>query len=358
MIQSLRRLDWALILAVGLLAAASLLSLASVAPQLMPQQAAWFVAGFCIIIFGSRFEWVRLGKEPWFRAVFYWFSIALLAATYLQSGTIRGTKSWLIVGPLQFQPVELMKVALIIVYAGFFSRRHIEAWWGKNVVRSFLALLPPALLTVFHPDLGSALILAAIWASFLLMSGPHAKRLLAGLMILLVVAGTMWVAVLKPYQKDRVLGFVSADQDPLGINYNVVQSKVAIGSGGLFGKGFGGGTQAQLHFLPEAQSDFLFAAFVEEWGFVGASLLLLTFLYLLFRLSRAGVRARDNYSRFVVLGAGVFFLVHFFINVGSAVGLIPVAGITFPFFSYGGSNVLTGSILLSIIQSIHLESSS
>ena len=196
------------------------------------------------------------------------------------------------------------------------------------------------------------------WASFLLMSGPHAKRLLAGLMILLILAGTMWVTILKPYQKDRVLGFVFTDQDPLGINYNIVQSKVAIGSGGFFGKGFGGGTQTQLHFLPEAQSDFLFAAFVEEWGFVGASFLLLTFFLLLFRLSRVGVRARDNYSRFMVLGAGVFFLVHFFINVGSAVGFIPVAGITFPFFSYGGSNVLTGSILLSIIQSIHLESSS
>lgn len=358
MTRTLRDLDWALIAAVACMAGMSLLSLASVAPKLVVQQAGWFAAGFLIIIFGSRFEWLRLVKESWFRAACYWFSFALLAATYLQSGTIRGTKSWLSLGSFQFQPAELMKIALIVAYAGFFSRRHVEAWWGRNIVWSFAALALPAALVVFHPDLGSALILASIWASFLLMSGPHAKRLLAGLVILALLSGVMWATVLKPYQKERVLGFFSSERDPLGINYNVVQSTVAIGSGGIFGKGFGGGTQTQLHFLPEAQSDFLFAAFVEEWGLTGALVLLLTFLFMLSRLCRAGVRARENHGRFMVLGAGVFFLVHFFINVGSAVGFIPVAGITFPFFSYGGSNVLTGSILISIIQSIHLESSS
>jgi rod shape determining protein RodA len=356
--RAIRELEWGVLVAVALLSGISILSLASVASHLVLAQAGWFAAGLFIVIAGARFDWVRLGNERWFRMGLYLFALTLLILTYFQSGTIRGTKSWLVVGSFQFQPAELAKLALIIFLAGFFSRRHVEAWWGKNIVRSTVALVFPMGLVLFHPDLGSALILASLWASFLLMSGPHAKRLLAGIAAVALLAAGMWMFVLKPYQKERVIGFVAIDHDPLGINYNVNQSKIAIGSGGWLGKGFGAGTQTQLKFLPEAQSDFLLAAFVEEWGFVGALALLSVFLFLISRLVRVGLRARDNYSRFIVLGSGVFFLVHFFINAGSAVGLIPVAGITFPFVSYGGSNILTGSVLLSIIQHIHLESSS
>lgn len=358
MMRAIRELEWGILGAVAALAGMSILTLASVAPRLVIAQAGWFAVGILIIVAGARFDWVRLGNERWFRVGLYLFALALLVLTYFQSGTIRGTKSWLVVGSFQFQPAELAKLALIIFLAGFFSRRHVEAWWGKNILRSVVALAFPMGLVLFHPDLGSALILASLWASFLLMSGPHAKRLLAGVAVVAILAAGMWTFALKPYQKERVVGFMASDHDPLGINYNVTQSKIAIGSGGWLGKGFGAGTQTQLKFLPEAQSDFLLAAFVEEWGFVGALVLLLAFLFLISRLARVGLRARDNYSRFIVLGSGVFFLVHFFINAGSAVGLIPVAGITFPFVSYGGSNILTGSVLLSIIQHIHIESSS
>ncbi|MEK7513066.1 MAG: FtsW/RodA/SpoVE family cell cycle protein [Patescibacteria group bacterium] len=357
MITSFRRLDWVLIGMLALLAAASTVSLSSFAPELAVPQVVWFVIGFALIVAGSQLNWRWIGTQPWFRYGLYWFSVALLIATHLQGTVIRGTKSWLVLGPLQFQPAELAKLALIIVLAGFFSKRHIEASRGKNIVTSFAYLAIPFALTVAHPDLGSAAIMVVIWCGFILMSGVDKKRLLIGAVCAIAIAVVLWVSVLEGYQKNRIIGFIFSERDPLGVNYNVLQSKIAIGSAGLFGKGFRAGTQTQLHFLPEAQSDFLFAAFVEEWGLVGGFVVLLTFLVVVYRLMRIGLRARDNYSRFVVLGGGLFFLIHFFINTGSAVGLIPVAGITFPFFSYGGSNVLTSSALLSIIQHIQLESS-
>jgi rod shape determining protein RodA len=351
-------LDWKLIAALAFIAAASIVSLSSFAPSFAWSQLVWFGVAFSLIVWGSRLDWRWLGGQAWFRYGLYWLSVAFLIATHLQTTLVRGTKSWLSLGFTQFQPAEFAKLALIILFAGFFSRRHIAAWRGKNILVSLAYLLLPVALTITHPDFGSAAIMVGIWVGFLIMSGVNRKRLAVGVVAAVLVAVLLWTFVLEDYQKERVLGFVAVDNDPLGINYNVLQSKVAIGSAGLFGKGFGAGTQTQLHFLPEAQSDFLFAAFVEEWGFVGGGALLLTFLYVVYRLMRIGQGARDNYSRFVVLGSGLFFLIHFFINVGSAVGYIPVAGITFPFFSYGGSNVLTSGILLSIIQHIQLESSS
>jgi rod shape determining protein RodA len=358
MFSRLRYLDWVLIAALGVLATASLLSLSSFAPQFMWTQACFFVAGFGLIIFGSRIDWHWFGSQSWFRYGLYWVSVLLLVATYLQPTTIRGTKSWLVLGSFQFQPAELAKLSLILLFACFFSRRYIEAWRGRNIFTSLGYLALPVVLTIGHPDLGSAAIMVGIWIGFLFLSGVNAKRLGIGIVAALCIALALWVWVLRDYQKERILGFVSSSQDPLGINYNVLQSKIAIGSAGFFGKGYGAGTQSQLHFLPEAQSDFLFAAFTEEWGFLGGAVLLLTFLLVIYRLMRIGLRARDNYSRFVVLGSGLYLLIHGSINVGSALGLIPVAGITFPFVSYGGSNLLTSSVLLSIISHINLESSS
>jgi rod shape determining protein RodA len=358
MFSRLRHLDWTLLVALAILAAASVISLLSFAPSFAPRQIAWFAAAFFFIIFGSQIDWRWLGNQAWFRYGVYWVTILFLVLTHIHPTIVRGTKSWLVLGPIQFQPAELAKLALIFLLASFFTRRHIEAWRGKNLLVSFGYLALPVLLVLAHPDLGSAAILIGIWIGFLLLSGVNVKRLLVGLLIAAILAGVAWQFVLKPYQQDRIRAFLFSSGDPLGINYNVLQSKIAIGSAGFWGKGYQAGTQTQLGFLPEPTSDFLFAAFIEEWGFLGGMLILLTFLVLLYRIMRTGLRARDNYSRFVVLGGGLFFLIHFCINVGSSLGLIPVAGITFPFFSYGGSNLLTSAALLAILEHIHCESSS
>lgn len=351
-----RNFDWALLGCLFILAFGGSLSLVSVNVDFFWRQLVWYLAAFTIIFWGSQFDWKWLGGHTLFRQGFYWASVALLVLSNLQSQTIRGTKSWLVVGGIQFEPVEFAKLALIFVLANFFSKRHISAWRSKNILLSLVYTLIPAGLVVIHPDFGSTIVLLGIWVGFLLISGIHKKRFMIGVVISILLMIVAWSFLLKPYQKDRFTSFLFPERDPFGISYNVIQSKIAIGSAGLFGKGFGMGTQSHLNFLPEAHTDFIFAAFVEEWGLVGGLVIVSTFFLFLYRIICIGLGAIDNYSKFIVLGATLMLSVHFFINVGSNLGLLPVTGITFPFFSYGGSSLLTIAIIVSIIEHIKVDS--
>ncbi len=353
----IRNIDWILVGALLLVSAAGLLSLASTNIAFFWRQLVWYVVAFFIIIFGSLLNWKWILTQTWFRGGVYGISVLFLIFSQFQSGTVRGTKSWITILGLQFEPVELAKLGLIFILAGFFSRRHIAAWQNKNLFLSLIYAVVPGFLILIHPDFGSAIVVFAIWAGFLLMSGINKKRLFAGIAIALCIAAMFWIFILKDYQKDRLTAFIFPERDPFGINYNVIQSKIAIGSAGFLGKGFGQGTQVQLHFLPEAQTDFIFAAFVEEWGLLGGAVLLLTFFLIIYRLILIGLRASGNYSKFIVLGASLVFTIQFIINVGSNIGMMPVTGITFPFLSYGGSSVLTTAVLISIIEHIKFESS-
>lgn len=351
-----RDFDWLLLGCVTILASMGLVTLASIDTIFFFRQVLWFVLAFFVIIGCSRIRWQWLFTQSWFRYGFYWVSVGLLLVPYALGHTIRGTKSWIILGPLQFEPSELAKVALIVVLAGFFSRRYVAAWQSKNIALSFVYMLIPAGLTAMQPDLGSALVLGGIWLGFLLMNGIHKRRFLIGLALAIVLLFVLWMGALRPYQKDRITGFIFPDIDPLGVNYNLIQSKIAIGSAGFFGKGFGGGTQTQLGFLPEAHTDFLFASFIEEWGLLGGTVLVLTYVVLLFRIATTGLRLHRNDEKFVVLGIGLFFLIHFFVNIGSNIGIVPIVGIGLPFVSYGGSNLLTAALLIGIIERIKLVS--
>lgn len=357
MIRSLSRLDWALIGSLACLGLASLLSLGASSPEQFSRQFVWYGIAFSIIIFGSLLNWRVLLSQGWFRYGVYSFSILLLGFAHLLPGTVRGTKSWISLGGFQFEPSELAKFALIIILSYFFSRHHVDAWRTRRIVGSLGYLAIPAALTITFPDFGGTSILVFLWFGYLLFSGVNLKRLGIGIGAGLILACVLWVSFLKPYQKDRIIGFASPGNDPLGINYNVIQSKIAIGSAGLFGKGFGGGTQTQLHFLPESQTDFIFSAFTEEWGITGGVFVIGAFLFVVYRISRIGIASRDNFSKLFTLGTGLFLVSHFVVNIGSATGLMPVAGVTFPFLSYGGSNLLTTALLISIIEHIKLESS-
>jgi len=338
------------------MAAASLLTLASVAEEFFPRQLGWYVGVFVVIFVASLVDWGRLGNHAWFRYGLYGFAVFLLLVSNVFPTAIRGVRSWIAVGGFQFEPAELAKLALLVVFAHFFSRRHIEAWYGKNILVSFVLMAIPTALIMAHPDFGASTVVVVLWIAFLLMGSVHTKRLLLGLLAAGAAVVLMWSFVLKPYQQDRVVSFLSPERDPLGASYSVIQSRVAIGSGGLFGKGFGGGTQGKLHFLPAAHNDFLFAAFVEEWGAAGGAVLLLTFTFFLYRVGAVGLRAKENFSRLLALGGGVLFAVQAFINVGFNLGLLPVTGLTFPLFSYGGSSLLTSALLIGIIQHIKVES--
>jgi len=283
----------------------------------------------------------------------YLLMIALLVATFFLAPTIRGTKSWLQIGSFQLQASEFMKIALIILYAQFFRKRHTQIRRVMNIIVSFIYFIIPALLIVLQPDFGSVLILFAIWGGFLLVSGIRWRHLIITAIIFSVLGGLMWHSVLEDYQKQRIIGLFSPERDPLGINYNVIQSKIAIGSAGWLGKGFSQGSQVQLGFLPEAQTDFIFAAFIEEWGLLAGILLLIAFSFLIFRVIRIGIESDSNFGRFLCLGTAILFITQFFLNVGSNIGLTPVIGVTFPLFSYGGSSLLTNLFLLGMIQAIY-----
>lgn len=352
-----RKIDWWLIGALTFLAGASLVSLLSTKPNLFKYQLLWYGLSFPIIFLAAKINWRWLTTQNWFFLSFYWLTVILLVVTLFAGRSIRGAQSWLVIEPVRFQSSELAKIALILLFASFFSRRHLEVSTIKNIAASFFYFLLPAALVMRQPDLGTVMIFLGIWFGFLIVSGLSWRKILIGFLILILAFSFLWLTFLKSYQKERISGFIFPERNPLGINYNVIQSKIAIGSAGLFGKGFGQGTQVQLGFLPEAQADFIFSAFTEEWGLVGGFALIAAFLLIIFRIIKTGVKSESNCAKFICLGSVIVLASQFFFNVGSSLGLSPVVGTTFPFFSYGGSSLLTSALLIGIIQNIAIESS-
>lgn len=357
MIPFFRRQDWFLNGALLFLAACSLAILSSIGRALFVQQLIWFVVAFLAMQLAALIDWRPFFNYRWIVFVVYIFSVLLLLATFFFAPTIRETRSWLVFGPVQFQTSEFAKLALIILFSYFFAHSHVGIARLGVLAKSFLYFAIPSAFVLKQPDLGSTIILFCIWAGFLLVSGIQWKHLLIGLLLLSVLGVFGWTSFLKPYQKERIVAFLNPTYSPLKINYGVIQSKIAIGSAGFFGKGYGQGTQVQLGFLPAASTDFIFSSFVEEWGGLGGTLVLATFVFLLLRIIKIGLEAHNNFSKLICLGTVIMFLAQFAINMGSALGLLPVIGVTFPFFSYGGSSILINSLLLGIIQSIVIRSS-
>lgn len=357
MLTFIRRQDWFLNAAIIFLAVASLVILSSIELALFWQQLAWFFIGFTVILLFSLIDWRPLANYSWLILGIYVLVILLLVFTYFFAPTIRHTHSWLVIGPVQFQTSELAKLALIIVLSVFFAKRHVGIAHSGVLLKSFFYFAIPAGLVLIQPDLGSAIIIFSIWIGFLLVSGIRWKHLIIGFFIFLLLAVLGWNFFLKDYQKERILAFVNPAYDPLGVNYSVIQSKIAIGSGVFFGKGYKQGSQVQLGFLPAAGTDFIFAAFMEEWGLLGGFLVIAAFIFLLLRIIKIGINCQNNFYKLACLGTALMFLAQFIINMGSTLGLLPVIGVTFPFFSYGGSSILTNAMLVGIIQGAVIRTS-
>ncbi|RJQ29343.1 hypothetical protein C4571_01805 [Candidatus Parcubacteria bacterium] len=346
----------ALFLPVGILVGAGLLALSSISIELFSLQLLWVGFGILLIFVFYFSDWRLLLNYRWLISGLYVLTLVLLVVAYFKGPVIRETRSWLVLGSFHFQPVELAKVALILIYAQFFSRRHISIARWKNIAGSFVLFALPAGLVALQPDLGSALILFGIWFGFLLFSGLPTRRVVAALLVLVALGIFGWSQILKDYQRERILGVVYPERSVLGINYSVIQSKIAIGSGGLLGKGYGQGSQVQLGFLPEPATDFIVSALIEEWGLVVGLVVLGAFLYLVFGIVQIGMAAEHNFEKFIALGAAMVFGLQFLLNTGSATGITPVIGITFPFLSYGGSSILTSFLLLSLVNAIRRKS--
>lgn len=345
-----------LFLPVGILIGASLLVLSAISTHFFILQIAWAIIGCGLVAFFLFLDWRSIFNYRWMIWGLYGLGLFLLVLAYLVGPVIRNTHNWLVLGPFTLQPVEVMKVALILLYANYFSRRHLAVARWRNILTTFFLFAMPAAVAVKLPDLGSSVIFFAIWFGFLLLSGLPPRRIFAAVLVFVLAAGFIWIYVFKDYHRARIVGFLDPQANSLGINYSVIQSKIAIGSAGLWGKGYGGGTETQLGFLSEPTEDFIFAAFIEEWGVAGGLIVIAAFFMLIFQILRIGSLADENFEKFICLGAATMFGMQFLLNAGSATGLTPVVGVTFPFLSYGGSSMFANFFILAIVNSIRKQS--
>ncbi|HJX30421.1 MAG TPA: rod shape-determining protein RodA [Thermodesulfobacteriota bacterium] len=353
----LKKIDWILIGAVLVLCIISLLTLYSInygkPGILFFQKQVFFIFLGLAAMTAISFLDVRIFKNyPSSLIAIYLFGLALLAATLIFGKITRGTVSWLRIGEISFEPVELAKLIVILILAKYFSLRHVEMYRFRHIIASGVYVFLPALLILLQPDLGSAMILGAIWIGMVILAGIKIRHLILVLIIAALVFGFAWVGALKQYQKDRILTFLNPQRDPFGASYNLAQSKIAIGEGGIFGQGLGQGIQGRLDFLPEKHSDFIFAAYAEEWGFLGVVFLLCVYGVIFFRLIKISLQSQNNFSRIFSAGVCLMIFAEVFINISVTLGLLPITGISLPFVSYGGSGLLTHFLALGIVQSI------
>ncbi len=280
------------------------------------------------------------------------FVLCTLALIFLfvTGSVFKGAQGWFDLGFIAVQPADPMKLVLILVLAKYFSRRHIEIAHWKHIFISGLYALLPVLLVLVQPDFGSAIILFAIWFGMTIVSGISKKHLFlvfgAGILSMLF----LWLFVLHPYQKQRIRTFLTPMSDIRGAGYNAYQSTIAVGSGELLGKGVGYGTQSRLKFLPEYQTDFIFASFAEEWGFVGVLLLLLCFGIVTWRILANAMIGATNFETLFAMGFAIFIMTQFTVHIGMNMGLMPVTGQTLPFMSYGGSHLMTEFVGIGLIM--------
>jgi rod shape determining protein RodA len=286
----------------------------------------------------------------------YVIAVLLLVIVLVVGDAIRGARGWLELGIFNFQPVEFAKIAIIVGLAQFFSRKREEIRELKTVIHSALFVVAPVGLALFQPDMGAAVILSCVWFGMLLSTAVQKKHI-AGLVVLFALVGVAsWHMILHDYQKQRIVTFIQPEADPQGSGYNVRQSIIAVGSGEVMGRGLGKGFQSHLRFLPERHTDFIFASFAEELGFVGAGVLVIVFGVLLIRLLFIAQQAVDNLGAYIVVGVVVLFAVQLFINIGMNIGIMPVTGITLPLLSYGGSSLVMTLFLLGLTQNVYKRS--
>ncbi|MFN3301677.1 MAG: FtsW/RodA/SpoVE family cell cycle protein, partial [Patescibacteria group bacterium] len=266
--------------------------------------------------------------------------------------SLRGMKGWFFLGWFYFQPVELIKLIFIIVLAKIWAEKVKEANELKRIILSFLFLLPLVILTFFQPDFGSSLIFIFIWFFITSLNIQKIKYIIFILIFFILISLFFWQFILKDYQKARIITFFSPQKDPFGQGYQISQAKIAVGAGGLFGRGIGKGSQGQMRFLPASRTDFIFATLAEELGFFGSVLLIGLFVLIFLKIIRISRLVYDNFSFFLILGIGFNLFLHVVINIGMNLGLLPIVGLPLPLLSYGGSHLITTLISLGIVESI------
>lgn len=344
-------IDWLLFAAALPIVGAGLLALDSFSGKnvFFEKQVLWALISVGVFFVCSLVDWRFLKRTGILLSLFV-AVIVVLSGLLLVGVSVRGAQSWFQFGGISFQPADFVKLLVILILAKYFSRRHIEIAHVRHIFVSAFYALVPLVLVFFQPDFGSAVIIFCIWLGMVVASGVSKKHLAAVVLLGIVSFASLWLFVFEEYQKNRIMTFLNPYTDIQGSGYNAYQSMVAVGSGELIGRGVGYGTQSRLQFLPEYQTDFIFAAFAEEWGFVGISLLFLLFGVVFWRILYNALRGASNFETLYGIGLAVFFLAHFVVHVGMNIGLMPVTGLPLPFMSYGGSHLLAEFTGLGILM--------
>lgn len=344
-------IDWILFFSALFITVTGLVTMGSFGAEshYFSKQVVWIFVSIIIFFILSFFDYRFLKRTGVVIAIFI-VAVFLLLSLFIVGHVSKGAQSWFDFGGISFQPADFIKLIIIILLAKYFSKRHIEIANIRHIFVSGFYVFVVFALVFFQPDFGSALIIFLIWLGMILLSGISKKHLLAVFVLGSLAFGLLWSFVLQDYQKARIVNFIHPLADIRGTGYSAYQSTIAVGSGQVLGKGIGYGTQSKLSFLPEYQTDFIFAAYAEEWGFLGVLLLFILFGILLWRIIRIAYYGATNFEILFGCGVAIMFISHFLVNVGMNLGLMPVTGITFPFMSYGGTNLLTSFVGLGILM--------
>lgn len=353
----LLKLDWVMLVSVFLLLAIGLLALYSISLDDLnnfsnfKKQIFSIIIGLGIMFFLASLDYRTLSSQS---TKFYFLAIGMLLLVIMVGTTVRGTTGWIGVGTYRIQPVEISKLIMIIFLASFLSKKKTQLSIIVRIIASTVLVFIPIFLIMKQPDFGSASIIVGVWAIMLLVSGLSKKNLFIMILIGLVLASSGWF-FLKDYQKERIANLTNPERDPRGSGYNVIQSMVAVGSGGIFGKGLGHGSQSQLNFLPEKHTDFIFAVISEELGFLGAGIVFLLFGIIFYRMKEIARLAKDNFGYMFAVGVIMMFFFQILVNIGMNIGIMPVTGVPLPLLSYGGSSMIMILASIGIMESIYLR---
>ncbi len=358
-----RNMDFVLIGAVVLLNIISLVMIMSATHANSPtddthwyvqRQGLFFIINIIVVFFSLRFEYDQLER---FATPLYIFNMVMLLAVMFVGQAALGAQRWIQIGPVSLQPSEFSKVIMIVVMAKILNDRKEKLTTVWEALPVFAYMLLPFLLVVKQPDLGTALVFVAIVLGMLYIAGIPGK--LYGYLSggALLMAPVFW-HFLKDYQKNRIMVFLDPDKDPYGSGYHLIQSKIAIGSGMLMGKGLFFGTQSQLNFLPENHTDFIFAVIGEELGFIGVLVVLALYGVILYRGIKIAMEARDDFGALLAVGIVSMLSFHLLVNIGMTMGIMPVTGIPLPFMSYGVSALTTNMLCVGILLNIHMRNQS
>lgn len=351
--------DWGLLAAIMPIMLAGLFTMNSFSESniFFNRQVVWIVISLAVFFFFSTIDFKFLRKTGVVFASYVGIVIVLMLLFLLAAAT-KGAQGWFDLGAFSIQPSEFAKLALILLLAKYFSRRHMEIQNIRHILVSGAYAGIIFVLVALQPDFGSALIIFSIWFGMVLVSGISKKHLLLVFTLVTLVVGILWNFVFYEYQKQRIMTFIHPLEDIRGAGYNAYQSTITVGSGQILGKGLGYGTQSRLKFLPEYQTDFIFAAFAEEWGFVGVLLLISLYAIVLWRILTTAMNGATNFEILFGVGITIMFIAHLLVHIGMNVGVMPVTGITIPFMSYGGSHLLVTFMALGILMSMRRYSSS